>query len=118
MSMAQARQWGISMEFFPTFNFKATNLKRFRPLQRAARERAEDSQQCLSSTSAARHRSLTCPLRVPILILVMEKTQLALEVLWKIAGNFLFNPTAAFIIILFVFGLGAWAMVYKHNHNC
>lgn len=48
----------------------------------------------------------------------MEKTQLAFEVLWKIAGNFLFNPTAAGILILFVVGLGTWAMVYKHNHNC
>ena len=48
----------------------------------------------------------------------MNNTILALEVLWKIAGNFHFNPTAADIIVLFVVGLGTWAMVYKHNHNC
>ena len=48
----------------------------------------------------------------------MEKTQLALEVLWKIAGNFVFNPTAAGIILFFVLGLGAWTMIYKLNHNC
>jgi hypothetical protein len=48
----------------------------------------------------------------------MNNTILALEVLWKIAGNFLFNSTAAGIIILFVFGLSTWAMVYKFNHNC
>ena len=48
----------------------------------------------------------------------MNNTILALEVLWKIAGNFLFNPTAAGIILFFVLGLGAWAMVYKQNNNC
>jgi hypothetical protein len=48
----------------------------------------------------------------------MNNTILALEVLWKIAGNFLFNPTAAGIIVLFVLGLSTWAMIYKQDHNC
>jgi len=48
----------------------------------------------------------------------MNNTILAIEVLWKIAGHFLFNPTAAGIILFFVMGLGTWTMIYKHNHNC
>jgi len=48
----------------------------------------------------------------------MNDYTLVLEVLWKIAGNFVFNPTAAFILIFFVLGLGTWALIYKHNHNC
>jgi len=61
---------------------------------------------------------LSCSPLHPILLSVMNNTILAIEVLWKIAGHFLFNPTAAGIILFFVVGLGAWTMIYKHNHNC
>jgi hypothetical protein len=40
--------------------------------------------------------------------MIMNNTILALEVLWKIAGNFIFNGTALAILILFGAGLTAF----------
>lgn len=48
----------------------------------------------------------------------MNNITLAFEVLWKIAGNFIFNPTAGGIIIFFGLGLLAWSLMYKRDHNC
>ena len=48
----------------------------------------------------------------------MENTILALEVLWKIAGNFLFNPTAAGIAIFFIVGCGCGWILSNRDHNC
>ena len=53
-----------------------------------------------------------------ILLSVMNDTILALEVLWKIAGNFLFNPTAAGIAIFFIVGCGCGWLLSKRDHNC
>ena len=48
----------------------------------------------------------------------MNNTILALEVLWKIAGNFLFNPTAAGIILFFIVGCGCGWILINRDSNC
>jgi hypothetical protein len=48
----------------------------------------------------------------------MNNTTLALEVLWKIAGNFIFNPTAIGIILFFIIGCGCGLIFSKRDHNC
>ena len=53
-----------------------------------------------------------------ILLSVMNNTILALEVLWKIAGNFLFNPTATGIAIFFIVGCGCGWILGNRDHNC
>jgi len=48
----------------------------------------------------------------------MNNTILALEVLGKIASNFIFNPVAISILVFFALGLGTWAWVSKLNKSC
>ena len=45
----------------------------------------------------------------------MNTTLLAFEILWKIAGNFIFNPTAIGIILFFALGLSAWNFISKQQ---
>lgn len=52
-----------------------------------------------------------------ILINVMNNTILALEVLWKIAGNLFFNQTAAGIIVFFAIGISVWSILDNRDAN-